>query len=82
MLKKGELFSSVLKSEMGIMLKKHKECDNVKVIRFEDLKYKPEKTMKSLCHWLDIPYRSILLSKWNFNIFSDIYERWCEIYYW
>lgn len=62
MLKKGELFSSVLKSEMGIMLKKHKECDNVKVIRFEDLKYKPEKTMKSLCHWLDIPYRSILLS--------------------
>lgn len=52
----------VLKSEMGIMLKKHKECDNVKVIRFEDLKYKPEKTMKSLCHWLDIPYRSILLS--------------------
>lgn len=62
MLRKGDLFSNVLKSEMGIMLRKQKGYDNVKVIRFEDLKYNTQRTMKTLCKWLDIPYMDILLS--------------------
>lgn len=60
LLKRDELFCHVVKSEMGIMLEQKDEYDNVQVIRFEDLKLQPKKTMKSLCKWLQIPYMDIL----------------------
>lgn len=61
-LKKDELFSQTLKSETGEMLKKKKGYDNVKVIRFEDLKYRQKDTINALCKWLDIPYMDILMT--------------------
>ncbi len=56
------VFYFVLRSELGLMLEKKAGYDNVKVVRFEDLKYKSEGIMKSLCRWLKIPYLDILTS--------------------
>lgn len=59
---KGEVFSQTLKSEMGMMLERKPGYDNITAIRFEDLKYYLEQTMKSLCRWMEIPFNNILLS--------------------
>ena len=61
-LKEGELFTGILKCEMGLTLQKKSEVSNVKVIRFEDLKTDSENTLKALCEWLNISYLDILLS--------------------
>lgn len=61
-LKKGELFTDILKCEMGLTLEKRSEVKNVKVIRFEDLKCDSENILKALCEWLKIPYLDVLLS--------------------
>lgn len=52
----GSWFSNVLKSDLGEMVKRREGIDNVRVIRFEDLKHNNEKTMLAFCQWLDIPY--------------------------
>ena len=57
---KKEAFSHIINSELGIMLEKKKGFENVKAIKFEDLKSKPEETLKSLCRWIDIPYMDSL----------------------
>lgn len=59
---KKEAFSHIINSELGIMLEKKKGFENVKAIKFEDLKSKPEETLKSLCRWIDIPYMDSLKS--------------------
>lgn len=61
-LKKNEDFIQSMKSEMGCMLEKKEGYENIKAIRFEDLKYQQENTMRSLCHWLQIPYDALLQS--------------------
>lgn len=61
-LKEGELFTGILKCEMGLTLQEKSEVSNVKVIRFEDLKTDSENTLKALCEWLNISYLDILLS--------------------
>lgn len=61
-LKKGELFTDILKCEMGMTLQKKSEVLKVKVIRFEDLKFDSQNTLKALCEWLNISYLDILLS--------------------
>lgn len=60
--RRNTIFLQVLKCEMGINLEKKPGYNNVRVIRFEDLKYQSEATMKSLCRWLKIPYEEILSS--------------------
>ncbi len=56
------VFYFVLRSELGLMLEKRAGYDNVKVVRFEDLKYQSEGIMKGLCKWLNIPCLDILMS--------------------
>lgn len=60
-LTKEEDFIHTLQSEMGLTLQRHPGIDNVKAIRFEDLKYKSIDTMKALCKWMNIPYTESLL---------------------
>ncbi len=55
-------FIHTIKCEMGLNLEKRKGIDCVKVIRFEDLKFRSEETMRSLCDWMKIPYSDILSS--------------------
>lgn len=52
----GSWFSNVLKSDMGEMLKVREGFENVRAIRFEDLKLDNERTMHAFCEWLEIPY--------------------------
>ncbi len=58
---KEGIFTHILRSEMGIILR-NSGIKNVTVVRFEDLKYRTEKILKSLCKWLGIPYLDVLLS--------------------
>lgn len=59
-LTKDEDFIHTLQCEMGLTLRKREGIDNVKVIRFEDLKYRSERTLKELCKWMQIPYKDSL----------------------
>lgn len=60
---KGErdIFTQTLLCEMGSMTEKKEGFDNVKAVRFEDLKFHAKGSMKALCKWLGIPYDDILL---------------------
>ncbi len=54
-------FLSVIRSELGETLEKRTELNNVKVIRFEDLKNSFMGTVHSLCRWLGIPFNDSML---------------------
>lgn len=55
-------FINVLKSELGINLEKVEGYENLRVIKFEDLKYKTQDTLLALCSWLEIPFEECLNS--------------------
>lgn len=75
LLTKDEDFIHTLKCEMGLTLEKRKGIDSVKVIRFEDLKFHPEKTMKSFSRWLGIPYsESMAVTTTNgYKVYFPVY---------
>ena len=52
--------SNVLKSDFGIMLEKQPGIENVRIIKFEDLKYQSKATLNSLCEWLKISYEDCM----------------------
>lgn len=60
---KGErdIFTQTLLCGMGVMTEKKKGFENVKVVRFEDLKYHAKGSMLALCKWLEIPYEDVLM---------------------
>ena len=58
--KDESFFSKVIHSECGVFLEKQPGVNNVRAIRFEDLKLHPRKTLESLCAWLNIPYHDCL----------------------
>lgn len=58
--KNNPLFPQVIKSELGVFLQKQPGIENVRAIRFEDLKRHTVETMQSLCSWLNIPYDDCL----------------------
>ena len=60
-MKKGWIYD-VLRSEMGCMLEKREGIENVRAIRFEDLKYNPEGTLMGLCKWLQLEFQETLLN--------------------
>lgn len=41
-------------------VKKAELCDDIRIIRFEDLKLHPEDSLKSLCSFLDVPFSSTM----------------------
>lgn len=55
-LTKDEDFIHTLKCELGMTLRRQRGIENVKVIRFEDLKYRSKNTLAALCEWMDIAY--------------------------
>ena len=59
-LTKNEDFIQTLRTEMGLTLQRQKGIENVRVIRFEDLKYESVNTLKALCRWMEIPYTDSL----------------------
>lgn len=74
-LTKEEDFIHTLKCELGMTLRKQSGIENVKVIRFEDLKYRSENTLSLLCDWMHIPYAdSMRYTTLNgFEIYFPIY---------
>ena len=50
----------VLKCDIGEMLKRKEGFDNVRAVRFEDVKRNHKATMKALCSWLKVPYMDTL----------------------
>lgn len=56
-----KFFLDVIKAELGEMLEKHTEFNNVRAIRFEDLKNYFVGTINALCKWLDIPFNDSML---------------------
>ncbi len=54
-------FLDIIISELGETLEKHTEFNNVRVIKFEDLKNHFMGTVHSLCRWLDIPFNDSML---------------------
>ena len=59
-LTKDEDFIHTLQCELGLTLEKQTGIDNVKVIRFEDLKYDSENTLRALCKWMGIAYSQVM----------------------
>ena len=56
----GTFFEMILKSDLGLMLEKKEKFENVKAVRFEDLKYNNRSTLENLCRWLGIEWDEIL----------------------
>ena len=53
--------SAVLHADLGCILEKKGRITEVRGVRFEDLKYRPEETLRSICEWLQIAYSDTLL---------------------